>query len=89
MFLTLVHGTLVNLSTKYVRAMESIYRYLSFDEVSPPSVLHIFRGDGEKGLERRVRKPRDGKRFSIVSRVVVPRQRASHGYSINHGTAVL
>lgn len=41
-FLTLVHGTLVNLSTKYVRAIESIYRYLSFDEVSPPSVLHGF-----------------------------------------------
>lgn len=49
----------------------------------------IFRGDGETGLERRVRKPRDGKRFSIVSRVAVPWQRASHGYSINHGTAVL
>lgn len=42
MFLTLVHGTVVNLSTKYVRAIESIYRYLSFDEVSPPSVLHGF-----------------------------------------------
>lgn len=67
---------------------------LSFDQIPPPPLpsspfKRIFRGDGETGLERRVRKPRDGKRFSIVSRVAVPWQRASHGYSINHGTAVL